>query len=88
MLNNETMMDMMLPHVTPVERFERLATDLYTVVNFDEVLEDIHKKGLCMEEGKEFYAGRVISDLEVLLKGKTKEEIAILLRNIYDLMPV
>lgn len=74
-----------LPPTDPAERFMRLASDLHTVVNYDQLLEDSDKKGLCMKEDKDFYIGRVISDLKVLLNGKTKEEIAILLRDVYEL---
>lgn len=72
----------MLPPVSPIAR---MASDLHTVVNYDQLIEDYATKGLNMEESKDFYIGRFMSDMESLLKGKTKEEIAILLRDFYEL---
>ena len=80
--------NMSLSHFTIDQLLERMAEDLYTSINYDKVVQSTYSGRLGLEVNRNSYVYRFIDDLAVFLKGKTKEEIAIILRNFYEMFPL
>ena len=75
-----------LPTPSTIDTFHLLASDLHTVANYSQLVDECDRKGTVLEESKEFYSDRAINALALLFQGKTKEEIAVALRDLYAMM--
>ena len=66
------------------ENPEILTRELHTYVNYEAIEKDAHSKGFVMKESKEHYGENVLSALENLFKGKSKEEIMLKVYSLLD----
>ena len=65
--------------ITNSHKAKLFANALHTYINYDEIAEEAHEKGLVMKESKEFYAFNILSALELKFKGMSKEDIELLI---------
>lgn len=88
MLNNPNPINDMLPLDTVGARIHRLAFDLRTYANYEQLAEAAADKGGVMKESADFYADRILDTLKTLLNGKTEEEIRVLLSDWQGLLEI
>lgn len=78
---NEKIAQFTKPTTNYMSMTEKLATDIYTFLNYEEVEEVLARQGLHIKEDKAYYEYSTLRFLKAIFGGKTKDEIEdILLR--------